>query len=39
MKDDFYIGFNPRFLADVFSIVDSETPECRMIDNKSPHVH
>ena len=36
MKDDFYIGFNSQFLADAFSIIDSETPECRMIDNKSP---
>lgn len=36
MNDDFYIGFNPHFLADAFDIVDSESPECRMTGNKSP---
>ena len=28
MSDDFYIGFNPRYLTDVFSIVDADEPVC-----------
>lgn len=28
MSNDLYIGFNPRYLADVFSIVDTDEPTC-----------
>lgn len=28
MKDDFYMGFNPKFLMDAFNIVDSDSPKC-----------
>lgn len=28
MSNDFYIGFNPRYLTDVFSIVDADEPIC-----------
>ena len=36
MKDNFYIGFNPQFLADAFSIVDSDKPLCFGTNNKAP---
>ena len=36
MADDFYIAFNPTFLMNSFNIVDSESPECRMINDKAP---
>ena len=36
MKDDFYIAFNPQFLADAFNIVDSENPVCIGSGEKSP---
>lgn len=36
MKNDFYIGFNPRFLVDVFEVIDDEHPICKGIDPKSP---
>lgn len=28
MKDDFYMGFNPKYLMDAFNIVDSDYPKC-----------
>lgn len=36
MKNSFYIGFNPSFLADVFKIVDSENPVCEGTNPKAP---
>lgn len=36
MKDDFYIGFDPNYLAEAFSIVDSENPLCQGVNNKGP---
>lgn len=36
MKDNFYIGFNPQFLADAFNIVDSDKPLCFGTSNKAP---
>lgn len=36
MKDDLYIGFNPRFLVDVFEIVDSDNPICLGTNPKAP---
>lgn len=36
MKDDLYIGFNPHFLADVFSVIDCNNPVCKGINSKSP---
>lgn len=36
MKDNFYIGFNPQFLTDAFSIVDSDKPLCFGTGNKAP---
>ena len=36
MKDDFYIGFNPQYLADAFRIVDSNKPTCVVTNAKSP---
>lgn len=36
MKDDLYIGFNPRFLVDVFEIVDSDNPICLGTNTKAP---
>lgn len=36
MKDDLYIAFNPQYLADAFSIVDSENPVCIGMHPKAP---
>lgn len=36
MENNLYIGFNPHFLADVFSIIDTDKPVCRGRNNKSP---
>lgn len=36
MNNDLYIGFNPRYLLDVFNIIDSENPLCRLNNSKSP---
>ena len=36
MKDNFYIGLNPQFLADAFNIVDSDKPLCFGTSNKAP---
>lgn len=36
MKSDLYIAFNPSFIADAFSIVDSDEPECVGLNAKSP---
>ena len=36
MKDDLYIAFNPQFLADAFSIVDSDNPVCIGNNAKAP---
>lgn len=36
MKDGLYIAFNPQFLADAFSIVDSDNPVCIGNNAKSP---
>ena len=36
MKDNLYIAFNPQFLADAFSIVDSDNPVCIGTNAKSP---
>lgn len=36
MKDNFYIGFNPQFLADAFNIVDSDKPLCFGTSSKAP---
>lgn len=36
MKNDLYIGFNPRFLSDVFEIVDSDKPVCIGTNPKAP---
>ena len=36
MKDSLYIAFNPQFLADAFSIVDSDNPVCIRNNAKSP---
>ena len=36
MKDGLYIAFNPQFLADAFSIVDSDNPVCIGTNAKSP---
>lgn len=36
MGNDLYIGFNPHYLADVFSMIDIDKPVCRGRDNKSP---
>ena len=36
MKDSLYIAFNPQFLADAFSIVDSDNPVCIGTNAKSP---
>ena len=36
MKDDLYIAFNPQFLADAFSIVDSDNPVCIGTNAKAP---
>lgn len=36
MKEDLYIGFNPKFLADAFGIVDSDAPVCIGTNPKAP---
>lgn len=36
MKSDLYIAFNPSYIADAFSIVDSDEPECVGLNAKSP---
>lgn len=36
MKENLYIAFNPQFLSDVFSIVDSENPVCIGSNPKAP---
>ena len=36
MDDELYIGFNPYYIADAFSIIDCDNPICRGKDNKSP---
>lgn len=36
MKESLYIGFNPQFLADVFSVIDSENPVCIGTNCKAP---
>ena len=36
MKDGLYIAFNPQFLADAFSIVDSDNPVCIGTNAKAP---
>lgn len=36
MNNDLYIGFNPHYLADAFSVVDTDNPVCRGKNNKSP---
>ena len=36
MDDELYIGFNPYFIADAFSIIDCDNPVCRGKNNKSP---
>lgn len=36
MSNDLYIGFNPHYLADVFSMIDIDKPVCRGKNNKSP---
>lgn len=38
MKSDLYIAFNPSYIADAFSIVDSDEPECVGSNAKSPIV-
>lgn len=36
MENNLYIGFNPHFLTDAFSIIDTDKPVCRGKNNKSP---
>lgn len=36
MKEDFFIGFNPHYLVDAFSIIDTDSPICEGRNNKSP---
>lgn len=36
MDGNLYIGFNPHYLMDVFSIVDIDNPICEGKNNKSP---
>lgn len=36
MDNDLYIGFNPHYIADAFSMVDTDNPVCRGKNNKSP---
>lgn len=38
MKEDLYIGFNPQFLTDVFSTIDSDEPVCTGSGAKSPMI-
>lgn len=36
MDNNLYIGFNTHFIADAFSIIDTDKPVCRGKNNKSP---
>lgn len=36
MKENFFIGFNPYYLVDAFSVVDTDSPICEGGNNKSP---
>lgn len=36
MNDEIYIGYNPKFLVDVFNIIDSDEPVCIGKDRVSP---
>lgn len=36
MNDELYIGYNPKFLVDVFNIIDSDEPVCIGRDRVSP---
>lgn len=36
MDDNLYIGFNPYYIADAFSIIDCDNPVCRGKNNKCP---
>ena len=36
MDNNLYIGFNTHFIADAFSIIDTDKPLCRGKNNKSP---
>lgn len=36
INNELFIGFNPHFLADAFSIIDTDNPICRGKNNKSP---
>lgn len=36
MDNNLYIGFNPHYLVDVFSMVDTDNPVCRGKNNRSP---
>lgn len=36
MNDELYIGYNPKFLVDVFNIIDSDEPVCILKDRVSP---
>lgn len=36
MNDELYIGYNPKFLVDVFNIIDSDEPVCIGKDRVSP---
>ena len=36
MNDELYIGYNPKFLVDIFNIIDSDEPVCIGKDRVSP---
>ena len=36
MNDELYIGYNPKFLVDIFNIIDSDGPVCIGKDRVSP---
>ena len=38
IDEKLYIGFNPQFLVDAFSIVDSENPVCIGTNAKAPMI-
>lgn len=38
MSKDFYIGFNSKFLSDVFGMIDSDSPVCVGNGAKSPMI-
>lgn len=38
IDEKLYIGFNPQFLVDAFSIVDSDNPVCIGVNDKSPMI-